>query len=84
MSSPRSVRKRFSGFEIAMHDPERVRLGHACACLTDVVDGDVDGETAGLRQLLAEVVSDQQLHRDVGLSGRQPVDVEDACDVRAS
>ena len=71
------------GLEIAMHDAERVRLGDAGAGLTHVVDGEVDREAPDARELAAEIVADEQLHRDVGLPARKPVDVEDARDVGA-
>ena len=43
----------------------------------------IEPQATGARQLDAEVVSDEELHRDVGLAAGQPVHVEDARHVRA-
>ena len=81
-SEPRT-RKRFAGFEIAVHDPEGVRLGDGLERLEHVVRGFLDRERAALAEEHAEVCALQVLHHHERRAVREEADVEHAGHVLA-
>ena len=77
----RFARKRFAGFEIAMHDPGSVRLRERVDRLERVVGDLGDGEDPPLVEDAREVRPVEVLEDHVRRAGRELPDVEDAGDV---
>ncbi len=73
----------FSGFEIAVHDADRVRLGQRAAHFADDLDDLGGGHPADAVEPLAELLAVEQLHGDVRRAVEDAV-VEDLHDVRAT
>src|SRR5262249_29122224 len=71
-------------FEIAMHDAEGMRFRDSASSLPHIVDGEIGGQRVATLKLGAKVMADEQLHRNVGLAIRAPVDVVHASDVPAT
>jgi hypothetical protein len=62
--------------DVAMHDPERMRLGHRFAGLRDIVGGVIERERAMLGEQRGEVAPLEELHHHEGNAGRHLADVE--------
>ena len=71
------------GLQVAVDDPERVRVGDGLAGLKDEVDGQLDGQGAPLLDPRREVAALEVLHDDVRRAVLQRADVEHASDVLA-
>ena len=81
--SARRTQKRFAGFEIAVDDAERVRLGDGLARLEHELDGLLDRQRTRSARAAREVAPLQVLHHDVRSAGLQRPHVDDARDVLA-
>src|SRR5262249_50257894 len=68
------------GLEIAMNDPEPVRLSNACARLNDVRDGLADRKLGRATERGREIMTFEELHDDDGAAVLRVFEVHDASD----